>query len=114
MNLNKLSEQLTVTGQIEPRDVSDLAKQGFRSIICNRPDGEAADQPNHIDIERAASDRGMAFIYLPVVASNITEADVAAFKRALKELPAPILAYCRTGGRSAKLWELSRLLGETA
>ncbi|NDH83062.1 MAG: TIGR01244 family phosphatase, partial [Burkholderiaceae bacterium] len=27
-------------GQIEPSDVDQIAKQGYRSIINNRPDGE--------------------------------------------------------------------------
>ncbi|MFC6636657.1 beta-lactamase hydrolase domain-containing protein [Sulfitobacter sediminilitoris] len=33
---------------------------------------------------------------------------MAAFRRALADLPKPILAYCRTGTRSAILWSLAQ------
>jgi hypothetical protein len=31
-----------------------IADQGIKTLICNRPDGEGADQPNVIEIEEAA------------------------------------------------------------
>lgn len=108
MKLSRLSEQVTAAGQIAPKDVPELAAQGFRAIICNRPDGEAADQPSYREVEKAAAEKGLAFVYLPVVPSNITEADVGAFGEAVRQLPKPILAYCRSGARSTALWELSR------
>ena len=54
MDLKKISEALSVSEQIHPDDVATLARRGFGAIICNRPDGEAADQPTHEEMEQAA------------------------------------------------------------
>jgi len=45
--------------------------------------------------------------HIPVTPGEITDDDVARFKAALDELPGPVLAYCRSGGRAASLWALS-------
>jgi hypothetical protein len=51
MDARTLSAGLTVSPQITPEDVADLAKQGIRTIICNRPDGEADGQPSFARID---------------------------------------------------------------
>ena len=45
--------------------------------------------------------------HIPVVASQIGDDDVAAFAAALRDLPTPIAAFCRTGTRSTILWALA-------
>lgn len=107
MDLHKLTEDLAVTAQIDPAEIPLLAAQGIRSIICNRPDGEAPGQPPFSTVEQAAAASGITAVYLPVVSNAISEEDAAAFGEALQELPKPILAYCRSGTRSAVLWSLS-------
>jgi sulfide:quinone oxidoreductase len=107
MRLPKLTDDLAVTGQLDPSDVASVAEEGIRAIICNRPDGEASDQPLHREIEREAAARGIAFVYQPVVSGAIADADAIAFEGALRELPKPVLAYCRSGTRCAALWSLS-------
>ena len=56
----KLTAELSVAAQISAADVAGLAAQGFKSIICNRPDGEGPDQPLFAEIERAASSLGLS------------------------------------------------------
>jgi len=107
MDVRKISAELSVAPQILPQDLAELVKQGFRSIICNRPDGEAADQPTFKEIETAAQKAGLQVRNLPIVAGKVTDDDADAFGAALIELPGPVLAYCRTGTRSATLWSLS-------
>jgi alkylation response protein AidB-like acyl-CoA dehydrogenase len=46
--------------------------------------------------------------YLPAIAGQITPGHGAAMARLLAELPAPVLAYCRSGARSTSLWQLAR------
>ena len=104
MDIKRLSPQVSVSRQITAADVDEVAKHGFRAIICNRPDGEGADQPNFDEIEVAAKAAGLRVAYVPVTAGMVTDDDVVAFAYALAELPRPILAYCRTGTRSATLW----------
>ena len=80
---------------------------GFRSIICNRPDGEAADQPTFEEIEVAAKAKGLEARYLPVVSGKVRDQDAKDFSALTAELPKPVLAYCRTGTRSITLWSLA-------
>jgi sulfide:quinone oxidoreductase len=108
MDLKQISQDLSVSEQISAADVVTLKQKGFRSIICNRPDGEAADQPTFKEIEEAAKAAGLSALYIPVKTGLVTDADAAAFGTALRELPGPVFAYCRTGTRSTTLWCLSQ------
>ena len=98
---------LSCAGQISVSDVPLLAAAGFRSIICNRPDTED-DAVDHELLARAARAHGMVFVFQPVLFSQANVSDGAAFAQSLAELPKPVLAYCRTGRRSAALWVLAK------
>ena len=107
MSVQALSADFAVAGQITPDDVPAIARAGFKSIICNRPDGEAG-QPSFASIAQAAEAAGLQAQYLPAIAGQITPAQGAAMARLLADLPAPVLAYCRSGARSTALWQLAR------
>ena len=104
MDIKTISDKVSVSPQISVDDVKDIAAQGFRAIICNRPDGEGADQPSFEEIEAAAKAAGIEAHYVPVQSGMVRDEDVAAFGAALNDVPRPVLAYCRTGTRSATLW----------
>ena len=104
MELRNISSKFTVSPQITVEDVKTLAAQGFRAIICNRPDGEGADQPSFKEIAKAAEAAGIEARYVPIQSGMVKDDDVAAFGEALEDLQRPILAFCRTGTRSATLW----------
>lgn len=106
MEFRKLTDDLSVSGQIAASDIPTIAKQGFRTIICNRPDGESPDQPAYREIENAAAAHGLKMLYLPVQTGGVTDADALAFAAAACEAPKPALAYCRSGTRCAMLWSL--------
>jgi len=108
MQVNKVTDALSVSPQITAEDVAAIREAGFRAIICNRPDGEGADQPNFEEIEAAAKSAGLETRYQPITSGMVQDADADAFGQALMQLPGPILAYCRTGTRSATLWSLSQ------
>ena len=107
MTIKALSPNVSVSPQIAVEDVATAADQGFRTIISNRPDGEDPDVPDWGEFEAAAKDAGLEARHIPVVAQNIGESDVAAFEKALEELPKPLLAFCRTGTRSTIMWALA-------
>lgn len=111
MNLHPLTPTFSVAPQIMPQimpeDVGGLAAGGFRSVMCNRPDGEGSDQLNFAEIKAACRDAGLVAAYLPVVSGMVRDEDTRAFGEALDRLPKPAVAYCRTGTRSATLWSLS-------
>jgi len=104
MDLKKITDKTSVSPQITPQDMAAIKEAGFRAIICNRPDGEGADQPSFEEIEKAAKTAGIEAAYVPITSGMVRDEDVAAFGAALKDLPRPVLAYCRTGTRSATLW----------
>lgn len=106
MQLKRLNSELAVTPQIEPSDIETLEALGYRSIIGNRPDGEAPDQPDWASVRAAATARGMEAVHIPVVASQISDADIEKFRITVEQLPKPIAAFCRTGTRSTLLWAL--------
>ncbi|WP_349363474.1 MAG: TIGR01244 family sulfur transferase [Roseitalea porphyridii] len=104
-----VTDDFAVMGQLQPEDIDALAAAGFGAIICNRPDGEAPDEPQFDAIGEAARNAGLQARYIPV--SNqvgLTPENVADMKAALAELPKPVLAYCRSGARSAKLYEAAQ------
>ena len=108
MDLRAINATLSVSQQILAQDLQGIADQGYRAVICNRPDGEGADQPTFEEIEAAAKAVGLVARYVPVIAGKVQDSDADAFSVAMDELPKPVLAYCRTGTRSATLWSLSK------
>ncbi len=107
MDIRKITDDFSVAPQIGVADVAAVAAAGFRAVICNRPDGEAADQPRSDDVAAAVRASGMEWRMLPV--SQIGRADADAFGQMLAELPKPVLAFCRSGTRSTTLWSLSEI-----
>ncbi len=108
MDIRKIDETISVMPQILPEDVAQLAALGFRSIISNRPDGEDAGQPGQAQIAAAAAAAGLEFRAIPVVPGGLTPELAAEFGAAMAALPGPVLAYCRSGTRSATIWALSQ------
>lgn len=104
--IKRLTDTLSVAPQISEADLAALAAKGFRSVINNRPDGEEPDQPASHVLARAARAGGIAYRHIPVVSGQLQDAQARAFAQALAELPAPTLAFCRTGTRSTMLWAL--------
>ncbi len=107
MDIRKISSKIFVSPQIAPEDIPRLKDEGVRAIICNRPDGEGPDQPSFEEIESAAKSVGIEARYVPVQTGMVTDENVAQFAEALSDLPRPLLAYCRSGTRSATLWSLN-------
>jgi sulfide:quinone oxidoreductase len=107
MTITEITPDYSVTPQIEPGEVAEIAARGFRAIMCNRPDGEAADQPAAEAIKAEAEKNGLAFAFVPVVSGQLVPENVADFSAAIEALPGPVLAYCRSGTRSRNLWLLA-------
>jgi uncharacterized protein (TIGR01244 family) len=83
-------------------------------VINSRPDGEGgAEQPLSAELAVAAESAGITYAYLPVVPSEVDDDDVKRFAALLKSMPKPVLAFCKTGGRAAKLYRLATEQGDT-
>jgi len=103
----QLTPHISVSPQISPDDVPRLAAAGFVTIINNRPDGEANDQPPGAEIEAAAKAAGLRYVAIPVDHAGIGPDQLKAMAEALAAADGPVLAYCRSGTRSTHLWALA-------
>lgn len=97
-----------VSGQLSPDDLSGLARQGFATVVCNRPDGEDPGQPSRAAIEAACVANDVRFVFAPVAPGLPAADSVAAMRTALAESDGAVLAYCRSGTRSAALYAACR------
>jgi sulfide:quinone oxidoreductase len=104
MNLMQLSETFYVSGQISPVDIDELKARGFGTIICNRPDGEDSPQPTAEEMKLVIEQAGMKFFNVPFNPMNPDPNMVNDFSDALNQSEGLVLAYCRSGQRSSRLW----------
>ncbi|SAI73280.1 Uncharacterized protein conserved in bacteria [Bordetella ansorpii] len=103
--IRPLSPDFAVAPQLTPEDMADVAAAGYKSVIINRPDHEGgADQPTAAEVSKAAQALGLRVEYQPVVSGSMTMDDVVRFAELLRELPGPVLAYCRSGTRCTNLY----------
>ena len=107
MNPKQLRRGLSVSPQLPLAVVDAPHAQSFRSVTVNRPDDEEPGQPTIAQMPLAAAETGPGFVVIPVEPGKLTDDDVARFAEALRTLDGPVLAYCRTGTRSASLLALT-------
>jgi len=111
----RITPNFAVTGAMLPADFARAAALGFRSIVSNRPDGEAGALLTAQDEAMLAAGAGLAFRHIPATKHDLLSDRVtAAFARALRELPRPVLAHCASGLRSAALWAAAAALSQPA
>ena len=106
MQIRRIDDRISVSPQIDPADVTELAAQGFAAIVNNRPDGEEAGQPEGAAVQLVAETMGLAYTAIPV-AGGFSHAQVDAMRAALDAAQGPVLAFCRSGTRSTNLWALA-------
>jgi len=100
----------SVAAQLSVAQVADAATLGFKTLVNNRPDAEGGpDQPTSRAIAAAAQTHGLHYVYLPVVSGAITAEQALALREALASAPLPVLAFCRSGARSAQLYALAQM-----
>ena len=107
MIIRQLTAELSVADQLVIDDLEAVKEAGFNAVICNRPDEEGEPHADADSMAQKANALGLEFRYLPVNGANITDTDVAQHAALLSEVPEPVLTYCRSGARCAKLWALS-------
>lgn len=108
----RLNEDISLAPQLGPAEMALAAAAGFRSVINNRPDFEAGpDQPTSADIEAAARAAGLEYAYLPVAPGLQTPEEARTMADLMTRLPKPVLAFCRSGNRSGRLYAMARALG---
>ena len=111
MKVSQLSPGFSASPQIAPEDLPAIAAAGFRAIVNNRPDGEAPDQPRSDQLEAEARRLGLDYAHIPIAPGQFEQARVQRLRDFLRRAQGPVLAFCRTGTRSAQLWALEQAPG---
>ena len=107
--LRQIADDVFVAPQLDAAAMAELARLGFRSVVNNRPDFEGGvDQPTAAAVGNAATAAGLVYRHLPVAGNYQSPQEVAAFAQLLAELPRPLLAFCRSGARSTRLYQLAQ------
>mgnify|MGYP003343697543 CR=1 FL=1 len=105
ITLQPIAQDVYAAPQLTPEAMAAAAEAGFKAIINNRPDGEGGpDQPTSAVIEAAAVAAGLAYAHLPVQGGYQSPEEIALCAALLKQLPRPLLMFCRSGARSTKLY----------
>jgi uncharacterized protein (TIGR01244 family) len=105
--MRELDDKVLVSGQIRPDEVAALRAEGVTLIVNNRPDGEEPNQPLGEEIEEAAAAAGIDYRSVPII-RGIGPADADAMREAISASRGKVLAFCRSGTRSALAWALAR------
>lgn len=105
-----VTNDFSVSSQISVDDIARAAAAGYRTIVNNRPEGEAADQTPGAEIAAAAAAHGLAYRALPYAGGPPPPGVVSATAALLNEADGPVLAYCRSGTRSIMAWAMAQAL----
>lgn len=108
MDLKRINDHVSVSGQINPEDVATLKSLGFVAIVNNRPDNESPDQPAGAEIEAAAKAAGLAYHAIPLGREGVNPDLVERTKAVIEGSDGPVFCFCRSGTRSTTLWALSQ------
>ena len=106
-----LSASASVAGQMTLQKFSALLQQGFKSVIVNRPDQEAGNTAPVSQLREIAEKSQVSVIYQPVISGKISQTDIQEFAKYYNELPKPVLLICRSGSRSASLFQQAQTQG---
>jgi uncharacterized protein (TIGR01244 family) len=109
--IQAIDADVCVAPQLQPEAMAEAARAGFRSVVNNRPDfEEGSGQPTSAMIEAAARAAGLEYRHLPVSGAYQSPEQIAAFAELCEQLPRPMLLFCRSGGRSARLYQAAQAL----
>ena len=110
-NTQMLTNKVSVAGQMNAAKFSQLMRQGFKSVIVNRPDQEMGNVVKVSELRNIAEKSQISVIYQPVNSGKISQTDILEFAKYYNELPKPILMICRSGARSSAVFHQAKSQG---
>lgn len=108
MQINTLSDDYSVSPQIEVSDVPSITQAGFKSVICNRPDQENPEPRQIKAIKAAVEAAGMEFAENVFDPSSFGPDKIERQAELLAQLPSPVFAYCASGNRCSIVWAFAQ------
>jgi len=99
----KISDQVTVGAQPTEDQLQQLGKQGFKSVVNFRTEGEE-DQPLSPQAEgEKVESAGMTYLHVPVSMKAMGPELVDQFREKYAALPKPVFAHCKSGKRAGAM-----------
>jgi len=104
-NARVVDDRLITSGQPTEDQLRDAAADGIDTVVNLAPHDSENALPDEAGLVRAL---GMTYHYLPVVWTNPTEADFAAFEQVMTELPpaSRTLVHCAANFRVSAFYGL--------
>ena len=106
MQISKINDLYSATGQIDINDLDQINENGFKTIICFRPEDEDKEnQPKQELLKKEAKKRGIGFISIPVIPGQMTDENINKFSQEFNQNEQPVLGYCKSGGRAKSIYQ---------
>jgi uncharacterized protein (TIGR01244 family) len=102
----RIVEHYAVAPQIAPEDAAAIRAMGYTDVICNRPDEEVPPDLAAAAIGDALATEGVRFHVVPIRPGGLGPEEIARHAEIVAAAAGPVLAYCRSGTRSAIVWAL--------
>lgn len=108
MQIQSLESSVCIADAVTVDDLTEIASEGFTTVICHRRPGEADDFAGPDKLRQRAEALGLSFHDIPVAPGEYDSASIEAMGHALEQSSGPALAFCRTGRRAVHLWAQAR------
>jgi uncharacterized protein (TIGR01244 family) len=93
----KVSDNLSVAGQITPKELQQLATEGFKSVLNLR----ASDEEGFLnDEQQQVKDLGLEYANIPLQAKQSDQEQTQKAIEQIDNLPKPVLIHCAGGARA--------------
>ena len=103
MDAMKINDEVTVGAQPSEDRLKELARQGFKSVINFRTEGEE-EQPLPPKQEgEAVRSLGLQYLHVPVSMKSMGPEIVDGFRQRFPDLPKPVFAHCKSGKRAGAM-----------
>lgn len=100
MDTMKINEKVSVGGQPSDVDLQELARQGYKSVINLRTEGEEEQPMSPAEEAEKVGALGLKYRHIPVDMKAAGPETVNRFRQELPGLPGPIFVHCHTGKRA--------------
>lgn len=96
----KINDHITVGGQPDEAELRQLARDGFKTVVNLRTEGEQEQPLSPADEGEQVEKLGMAYRHIPVPQTGLTPHAVDAVRSALDGLATPAFIHCHSGMRA--------------
>ncbi len=104
----QIDEQVSVGGQVDKKQLGQLAGDGFKTIINLQVHGEENQRMSPEVEGQNVRELGLQYIHFPVSKETMSADKVDDFRKLLVDRPKPIFAHCSSGKRSGALVMMAR------